>query len=610
MTKKGSEFPLSGFKDLSPLKIEDYALIGDTHTAALVGINGSIDWLCLPRFDSGACFAALLGKGDNGYWRLAPEAEVIEVKRRYRPNSLVLETDFVTEKGTVRVTDLMPHRSENASIVRIVQGITGEVKMRMELCVRFDYGWIVPWTFQEGGHLHGIAGPDSICLDTPIDTHGDHSLTIAEFNVTEEMKVPFTLSWHPQFEDVDCAVDAEAAIDATDLWWRTWSAKCTYQGPYRDAVMRSLITLKALTYHPTGGMVAAATTSLPEQLGGSRNWDYRYCWLRDATFTLEALLRAGYREEALSWRDWLVRAAAGDPRQLQIMYGLAGERRLAELELDWLEGYELSAPVRIGNAASDQLQLDVYGEVMDSLHRARLSGIEPDETAWALQRALVEYVCEHWQEPDEGIWEVRSGRRHFTYSKVMAWVAIDRAVQAVEIFGLDGPVEHWRNLRNQISNEICERAVDSKRGCFVQSYDSNELDASLLLIPIVGFLPATDERVLRTTDAIQKELCEDGLVMRYQTCDDDDTADGLPGEEGYFIACSFWLIDNLVLAGRDDEARNLFERVLDLRNDVGLLSEEYSLVSSRMLGNFPQSFSHVGVVNSAFKLAHVLGLED
>jgi GH15 family glucan-1,4-alpha-glucosidase len=584
------------------LPVEGYALIGDTHTAALAGRNGSIDWLCLPRFDSGACFAALLGGEEHGFWRIAPAGGADRVARRYRGETLVLETEFHTGDGVVRLVDCMPRRSDHASVVRVVEGVSGRVSIRMDLVIRFDYGWVVPWMSRAGDHLHGIAGPDSVCLATTAQTRGENLRTIAEFTVGRGEKVPFVLSWHPHFAEGGCGGDAAQAVAATEAWWRQWSGRCGYQGPWRNAVVRSLVTLKALSYEPTGGIVAAATTSLPEDLGGARNWDYRYCWLRDAAFTLDALVRAGYGEEARAWRDWLLRVVAGDPAQLQIMYGPAGERRLTELELGWLPGYEGSRPVRTGNAASAQVQLDVYGEVMDALHQARLAGMAPDPAAWALQRVLAEHVQEHWTEPDEGIWEVRSGRRQFTHSKVMAWVAIDRAVQAVERFGLDGPVERWRKLRSQMHAEICQRAVDPARGCFVRAYGSAELDAGLLLLPLVGFLPPGDERVVRTLQAVQDELCEDGFVRRYRA-DDEGATDGLPGGEGAFLACSFWLVDNLAMAGRREEAERLFERLLDLRNDVGLLAEEYDPSRRRLVGNFPQAFSHVGLINSAFNLA-------
>ncbi len=588
------------------LPIEEYAMLGDTHTAALAGRNGSIDWLCLPRFDSGACFAALLGGAEHGFWRIAPARGAHRVVRRYRGETLVLETDFHTGDGVARLVECMPRRAGHASVVRIVEGVSGRVPIRMDLVVRFDYGWVVPWMTRAGDHLHGIAGPDSICLATPAETRGENLRTGAACAVGPGDRVPFVLSWHPQFAEGSCGGDAAAAVAATEAWWRDWSGRCRYQGPWRDAVVRSLITLKALSYEPTGGIVAGATTSLPEDLGGTRNWDYRYCWLRDAAFTLNSLLRAGYGEEARAWRDWLLRVVAGDPDQLQIMYGPAGERRLTELELGWLPGYEDSRPVRIGNAASAQVQLDVYGEVMDALHQARGAAMAPDPAAWALQRALVEHVERSWTDPDEGIWEVRSGRRHFTHSKVMAWVAIDRAIQAVERSGLPGPAARWRALRSQMHEEICRRAVDPARGCFVRAYGSAELDASLLLLPLVGFLPPGDERVARTLQAVQDELCEDGFVRRYRT-DDSGGADGVTGAEGAFLACSFWLVDNLVLAGRREEAERLFERLAGLRNDVGLLSEEYDPARRRLVGNFPQAFSHVGLVNSAFNLAAARG---
>ena len=594
--------PASAAPGAGALPVEGYALIGDGHTAALVGRNGSIDWLCLPRFDSGACFAALLGDEEHGFWRIAPASTVYRVARRYRDETLVLETEFRTAEGVARLVDCMPQRSDHASVVRVVEGVSGRVPMRMDLVIRFDYGWVVPWMQRAGDHRHGIAGPDSVCLATPAQTRGENFRTIAEFTVGPGDRVPFVLSWHPQFAEGSWGGDAMQATAATAAWWRQWSGRCSYQGPWREAVVRSLITLKALSYEPTGGIVAAATTSLPEQIGGARNWDYRYCWLRDAAFTLDALLRAGYGEEARAWRDWLQRVVAGDPAQLQIMYGPAGERRLTELELGWLPSYEGSRPVRTGNAASEQVQLDVYGEVMDALHQARLAGMVPDPAAWALQQVLTGHVERHWTEPDEGIWEVRSGRQQFTHSKVMAWVAVDRAVQAVERFGLPGPAGRWRALRTRMHEEICTRGVDPRRGCFVRAYGSAEVDASLLLLPLVGFLPPGDKRVLATIEAVQDELCQDGLVRRYRT-DHQGTADGLPGAEGAFLACSFWLVDNLALAGRLEEATRLFERLLDLRNDVGLLAEEYDPSLGRLTGNFPQAFSHVGLVNSAFNLA-------
>ncbi len=595
---------VGGHEDRGRLRIEDYALLGDTHTAALVGTNGSIDWLCLPRFDSGACFAALLGGEKNGFWQIAPAGGHHRVSRRYRGETLVLETDFHTAEGIVRVVDCMPRRSDHASVVRVVEGISGRVPMRMDLVVRFDYGWIVPWVRMVGEHLHGVAGPDFVCLATPVETRGENLRTIAEFSVGPGDEVPFVFSWHSQYSDGVCGGNAADKVAETEAWWRRWSERCSYQGPWRDAVVRSLITLKTLTYEPTGAVVAAATTSLPERLGGTRNWDYRYCWLRDATFSLDALIRAGYAEEATAWRDWLLRVAAGDPDQLQIVYGPAGERRLAELELDWLDGYEGSRPVRTGNAASSQDQLDVYGEVLDALQRARFAGMPSDPSAWPLLRALVDHVEAHWHEPDEGIWEVRSGPRQFTHSKVMAWVCIDRAILVAERFGREGPVERWRKLRTEIHNDICLRGTDPVRGCFVRAYGSSELDASLLLLPIMGFLPPDDQRLVRTIEAVQSELSDDGLLRRYRT-DDEGNADGLAGDEGVFLACNFWLVDALALLGRRDQAVRLYERLLALRNDVGLLSEEYDPSHNRLVGNFPQAFSHVGLVNSAFNLAAV-----
>jgi GH15 family glucan-1,4-alpha-glucosidase len=591
-----------GAQDRGRLRIEGYALLGDSQTAALVGENGSIDWLCLPRFDSGACFAALLGGEQNGFWQIAPAGPYRRVSRRYRGETLVLETDFHTAEGIVRVVDCMPRRSDRASVVRVVEGISGRVPMRMELVVRFDYGWIVPWVRMVGEHLHGVAGPDFVCLATPVETRGENLRTIAEFSVGPGDEVPFVFSWHSQYTDGACGGNAAEKVAETEAWWRTWSERCTYRGPWRDAVVRSLITLKTLTYAPTGAVVAAATTSLPERLGGSRNWDYRYCWLRDATFCLDALNRAGYADEAAAWRDWLLRVVAGDPAQLQIMYGPAGERRLTELQLDWLDGYEGSRPVRTGNAASSQVQLDVYGEVLDALQRARHAGMPSDPSAWPLLLALIDQVEAHWQEPDQGIWEVRSGPQQFTHSKVMAWVCIDRAVRGVERFGREGPVDRWRKLRTEIHDDICRRGTDPVRGCFVRAYGSNEVDASLLLLPVVGFLPPSDERVVRTVEAVQSELSEDGLIRRYRT-DDEGNADGLAGDEGVFLACNFWLVDALALLGRRDQAVRLYERLLGLRNDVGLLSEEYDPSHGRLVGNFPQAFSHVGLVNSAFNLA-------
>ena len=582
--------------------IESYALIGDTQTAALVGLDGSIDWLCLPRFDSGACFAALLGNADHGRWKLAPAGDVRRTRRQYRDESLVLETEFETEEGVVRLLDFMPLRTARPDLVRIVEGIRGRVGMRMHLVMRFDYGSIVPWVRSMEGGLLAIAGPDALSLHAGVPTHGEDLSTVADFTVSAGERVPFVLTWHPSTEPAVESIDAEAALEATESWWRDWSGRYVYDGPWRDAVIRSLITLKALTYAPTGGIVAAPTTSLPERLGGVRNWDYRICWIRDATFTLLALLLAGYQEEARAWRDWLLRAAAGHPSQLSHMYGIAGERRLPELELDWLPGYENSKPVRTGNAAARQFQLDVFGEVMDAMHASRKAGIESDDAAWALQRALIGHLESCWVEPDEGIWEVRGPRRHFVHSKVMAWVAIDRAIKAVEGYGLEGPVEQWRALRATIHDEVCAKGFDPAKGAFVQSYGSDALDASLLTIPLVGFLPANDPRVKGTVRAIERELLVDGFVQRYSPQASEEV-DGLPAGEGAFLACTFWLADNYALMGRDDEARRLFERLLALRNDVGLLAEEYDPADQRILGNFPLALSHVSLVNTAFNLA-------
>ncbi|MGH9228981.1 MAG: glycoside hydrolase family 15 protein [Acidimicrobiales bacterium] len=583
------------------MRIEDYALIGDTQTAALVGRDGSIDWLCLPRFDSGACFAALVGHPEHGRWRLRPTGDGLASTRRYRGDSLVLETTFTTADGTVRVVDCMPPRGRDPDLVRLVEGVSGRVPMQMDLTVRFDYGRSVPWVRQLDGRLYAVAGPDALVLDTPVPTRGVGLHTTAAFEVGAGDQVPFVLEWHPSHERPGPPIGAVEAVADTQRWWEAWAGRCSYRGEWRDAVVRSLITLKALTYAPTGGIVAAATTSLPEQLGGVRNWDYRFCWLRDATFTLYALMSAGYRNEAQAWRDWLVRAVAGSPSDMQIMYGCAGERRLPEMVADWLPGYEGSVPVRIGNAAVDQFQLDVFGEVMDALHQARRIGIAPDPVSWSLQQALMEFLESRWTEPDEGIWEVRGPRRHFTHSKMMAWVATDRAVKAVERFGLDGPDDRWRRLREEIRTEVCEKGWDADRQTFTQTYGGAGLDAALLMMPLVGFLPASDPRVRGTVAAIRRELSEQGFVHRYSQ--PDATVDGLPPGEGAFLACTFWLADNDALAGRHDEARQTFERLLDVRNDVGLLSEEYDVGAGRLVGNFPQAFSHLPLVNTARNLA-------
>jgi GH15 family glucan-1,4-alpha-glucosidase len=578
--------------------IEDYALIGDTHTAALVSREGSIDWLCLPRFDSPACFAALLGDRSNGHWRLAPAGPVREVRRRYQGDTLVLETEYQTDDGMVRVVDCMPPRQANPDVARIVEGVRGRVPMRMELTIRFDYGSIVPWVRHIDGALHAIAGPDSVWLRTPVPVHGENWTTLADFTVAEGERAPFMLTWHASHRPAPRRIDPVRALDDTDAWWGEWASGIDYSGGWQDAVIRSLLTLKALTYAPTGGIVAAPTTSLPEQLGGVRNWDYRYCWLRDATFTLSALMLAGLGDEAKAWREWLMRAVAGQPRQMQILYGVAGERRITEQELDWLAGYQGSRPVRVGNAAVNQFQLDVYGEVMDTLHLGRHIGLESDETAWDFQRALLEFLESNWREPDEGIWEIRGPRRHFTHSKVMAWVALDRAIKAVELLGHDGPVDRWRGIRRELHDEVCREGYDSERDTFVQYYGADHLDASLLQIPLVGFLPADDPRVKGTVAAIQRELTVDGLVHRYPP-EESQPVDGLPPGEGTFLACTFWLADNLALMGRRDEALAIFERLLTLRNDVGLLAEEFDPASGRQLGNFPQAFSHVALVNAA-----------
>jgi GH15 family glucan-1,4-alpha-glucosidase len=588
------------------LRIEDYAVIGDLHTAALVGLDGSIDWLCVPHFDSPSCFTRLLGDESHGFWQLAPAdpASIVATRRRYRPDTLVLETEFETKTGTVRVTDCMPMRDVHPHVVRLVEGISGTVEMRMTLTVRFDYGEAIPWVTSSHGLMRMTAGPDALALWHRVEPQGEGMHTVADFSMTEGKRLPFTLVWHPSHEEPPAPLDASYAIDLTDAYWQAWAEQCTFEpGPWRDAVVRSLITLKALTYQPTGGIVAAATTSLPEALGGNRNWDYRYCWLRDATLTLEAFMRGGLFDEAMAWRDWLLRAVAGDVTRLQIMYGPAGERRLEEWEADWLPGYEGAAPVRIGNAASGQYQLDVYGEVISALYSsAHAEGVQ-SRASWDLQTQLIEFLETGWTQPDDGIWEVRGPRRHFTHSKVMAWVAVDRAVKVLEEWPeLEGPLEEWRLLRHAIFAEVCDKGYNEKVGAFTQYYGSDQLDASVLMIPLVGFLPPKDPRVVSTVEAIQRELVDDGFVLRYRT-QKDGAVDGLSGREGAFLACSFWLVDCLHLIGRQDEALELFERLLSLRNDLGLLSEEYDPVASRLVGNFPQAFSHVSLVNSACRLS-------
>jgi GH15 family glucan-1,4-alpha-glucosidase len=585
-----------------PSRIEQYAVVGDTQTAALIADDGSVDWLCVPRFDSGACFAALLGDERHGRWRLAPRGGGRAARRRYRDRTLILETDFEGDGGAVRVVDFMPIRDRTVDLVRVVEGLRGTVEMEMELVVRFDYGSIIPWVRRIDGALHAVAGPDALVLHTPVETRGTDHTTVAEFSVHEGQRVPFVLAWYPSHHDRPGPSDVHRASGKTMSFWEEWSQRTTYDGEWPELVNRSLITLKALTYAPTGGIVAAATTSLPEWPGGVRNWDYRFCWLRDATFTLYALMSAGYVHEATAWREWLLRAVAGKPDDLQIMYGPAGERRLTEMELGWLPGYEGSAPVRVGNAASEQFQLDVYGEVADAMYQARAVGIAGEFSNWEIYRAVLEFLQDGWKRPDEGIWEVRGPRQHFTHSKVMAWVALDRAVKAVEGLGFEGPVGRWKAIRDEIHAEVCQKGYDADRAVFVQAYGSSNLDASLLMIPLVGFLPATDQRVRGTVAAIERELTLDGFVLRYST---DELADGLPAGEGVFLPCSFWLADNLALIGRVDEARVLFERLIGLCNDVGLLSEEYDPRGGRLLGNFPQAFSHVALVNTATNLSAV-----
>ncbi len=602
-----------------PLRIEDYALIGDCQTAGLVGRDGSLDWLCVPRFDSAACFAALLGTPENGRWLIAPQAEVRAIRRRYREGTLILETEFETADGVAAIIDFMPIRDGigdstgpqsgspgrgDPDVVRIVEGRRGRVPMRMELVIRFEYGSAVPWVQKVPGGIQAVAGPDSLLLHTPVPMRGQDLTTVAEFNVDAGAYIPFVLTWHPSYRRRPETMDAHTALAETQNWWHQWLRRCTIHGPYAEAVVRSIITLKALTYSPTGGIVAAPTTSLPEQLGGQRNWDYRYCWLRDATFTLHALLHAGYQDEARAWREWLLRAVAGDPATTQIMYGLAGERRLTEIELPWLASYESSRPVRIGNAASGQFQLDVYGEVLATMYVSRRAGLQAEEAGWNLERALVRFVQSAWNKPDEGLWEVRGPRRHFTHSKVMAWVAVDRAIKSVENFNVEGPIEQWRNLRQTIHDTVCRDGYDPQRGAFVQYFGGKELDASLLMIPLVGFLPHDDPRVRGTVDAIQKDLCHDGFVARYDTRTD---VDHLPPGEGAFLACTFWLADALIGMGRVDDGHRVFERLLQLRNDVGLLSEEYDPAKKRLVGNFPQAFSHVGLVNTARNLSRATG---
>ncbi|AWL89193.1 glucoamylase [Streptomyces sp. TSRI0445] len=589
-------------------RIEDYALIGDMQTAALVCRDGTADWLCLPRFDSHAVFAGLLGTEEHGFWRLGPaRAEGTEPasadRRRYRGDSLILESEWDTPRGTVRVTDFMPPRDGAPQLIRIVEGVSGRVPMRSELRMRFSYGRVTPWVHKVDNRTVAVAGPDSVWLDTEAETYGQNLTTYSDFTVGPGDRVAFTISWQPSHHEPPALPEPENSLEATESFWREWVEQCTYHGPYREAVVRSLITLKALTYAPTGGIVAAPTTSLPEEIGGVRNWDYRYTWLRDAAITLSSLLRTGYREEARAWREWLLRAVAGDPENLQIMYGIAGERELGEAELDWLPGYENSTPVRVGNGAANQLQLDVYGEVTEALHLAHMTGLTRNDYAMGLQLKLIEYLEKHWEEPDEGIWEVRGPRRHFVHSKVMAWVAVDRTIKLVESGDVEGPLERWYELRDDIHRDVCERGYDKERNTFTQSYGSKELDASLLLIPQMGFLPPDDKRVIGTIEAIQRELStEDGFILRYPTEGEDAGVDGLEGDEGAFLACSFWMADDLAMIGRVDEARQLFEKLLSLRNDLGLLAEEWDSNLQRQVGNFPQAFSHVPLIDTALRL--------
>ncbi|MGW1895409.1 glycoside hydrolase family 15 protein [Streptomyces sp. NPDC002004] len=590
-----------------PQKIEDLALVGNLQTAALIGRNGTVEWACFPRFDSPAVFASLLGNHHHGFWHIGPaDDDAPATYRRYHGDSLVLESTWVNADGTLRVIDFMPPWDGHASaprLVRIVEAVSGRVTMRSRLRARFDYGLVPPRVTKARGRTAVVAGPDALWLDTdaPVDHH-DGALC-SDVTLSEGDRIAFTLTWHDSHKGAPPLTDPMTSLKTTRSYWNRWAAQCTYQGPHRDAVMRSLIVLKALTYAPTGGIVAAPTTSLPEHVGGSRNWDYRYCWLRDAALILSSLLRTGYRDEARAWVAWLLRAVAGDPAQLQIMYGISGERRLPESELNWLPGYEDSRPVRIGNGAATQLQLDVYGEVIETLHRARAAGLGIAETATDLQLLLIEWVEQHWRKPDEGIWEIRGPQKHFVHSKVMVWVAVDRTVQLIEAGEIAGPLERWRTLRDDIHRDVCEKGYDPERNTFTQSYGSRELDAALLLIPQVGFLPPDDARVIGTVEAIQRELStDDGFVLRYPTAGAEPGLDGLSGDEGAFLACSFWMVDALAMIGRVDEASTLFERLLSLRNDLGLLSEEWDPRLKRQVGNFPQAFTSVALIDSAITL--------
>ena len=583
-------------------RIEDYGLIGDLQTAALVGRDGSIDWLCFPVFDSPACFAALLGDQDNGHWRLAPTGGGVCTRRAYRPGTLVLETVWESTAGTVRVVDFMPVRGEAPDVVRIVEGVSGSVEMESVLVLRLDYGHVLPWVRHIDGHVAAVAGPDALWLRTPVPTHGENLRSVSRFRVSAGERVPFVLTWQASHLPAPEPLDADRALRETDHFWTGWSGQARLPVRWAEPVERSLITLKALTHRPTGGIVAAATTSLPEQLGGSRNWDYRFCWLRDAGFTLQTLLDAGYSKEAQAWREWLLRAVAGEPQDLQILYGLDGRRRLPEWEVPWLSGYEGAKPVRVGNAAADQFQLDVYGGVLDTLARARRTGLPAASESWDLQQAILEFLEGHWQEPDAGLWEIRGPARQFVHSKVMAWAGFDRAVEAVERSGLDGPVERWRALRDEVHAEVCAQGFDSDRGTFTQSYGSQSLDAALLLLPQLGFLPASDPRVIGTVRAVGEDLLTDGFVLRYDP-GSDGSGDGLDGSEASFLACTFWYADALAMIGERRAAEETFERLLDLRNDVGLLSEEYDTKERRLVGNVPQAYSHIFLAGTARRLS-------
>jgi GH15 family glucan-1,4-alpha-glucosidase len=585
------------------LLIEDYAMIGDTESAALVGKNGSIDWLCAPRFDSPAFFAALLGTEDNGHWQIAPVGEVRRVERRYRRDTAILETDFETDDGVVRLVDCMPQREGHLNLVRVVEGVRGRVAMQMRVAPRFDYGQLIPSLGRIDQGVFAVAGPDAICLRTPVVLREDGAAPSAAFTVSAGERVPFHLVWYPSHLPCPEPVDPFEMVARTEAWWREWSGRCQYEGPYHDDVLRSLITLKALTYSPTGAIVAALTTSLPEEIGGERNWDYRYCWLRDGAFSLVPFFRTGYLDEARAWRDWVLRAIAGDVGQLQLMYGIGGEHRLTELELPWLAGYENSRPVRIGNAASEQFQLDIFGEVLAVLYAASQVGLperDPTRSPGIDFSAVIEVVERRWRDPDEGIWEIRGKPQHFTYSKVSAWTALDRAIKFAEGTGRAAPLERWRRVRDEIHADVCTHGFDRERNTFVQYYGAKGLDASLLLIPILGFLPPQDPRVLGTIDAIQREISSGPFVRRYAT---EEGVDGLAGSEGTFFICSFWLVSALALAGRVEEAERNLEQLRALQNDVGLFSEEYDPVGRRLLGNFPQAFSHIGLLHSIFTIS-------